>query len=207
MSTQSRAVSVRLALALCGLASLVSADPQPRALDIRLFHAATPAIEAAGISLTDLVSEANPRHWSVRVIERDEWAAIIKRLADGADTMTVHEVAIPGAAEGIVVTRELPWQLDGTVQLPVTSPGAEGQGSAMSIVELPLRIACWIEGKKDDVKVEALIPTGRANAGGSIPLATRVELEVGAKPVLAVAVSCENGACEANVLAVQPREP
>ena len=195
-----------LALALCGLASLVRADPPPRSLDIRLFHAPAPAIEAAGIPLTDLVSAGDPRRWSVRALEADACAAIVARLAEAAGTKLVHEVVIPGAAEGIVVTRELPWQLDGSVQLPVASAGGDGKGSAMSIVEVPLRLACWIEGKNDDVHVEALIPTGRANAGGSTPLATRVELEVGAKPVLAVAVACENGACEANVLAIQPRD-
>ena len=195
-----------LAIALCGLASLVRADPPPRALDIRLFHAAAPAIEAAGISLTDLVSAADPRAWSVRALEQAEWATIVARLADAVVAKTVHEVIIPSTDEGIVVTRELPWQLDGSVQLPVASTAGEGKGSAMSIVEVPLRFACWLEGKSDDVHVEALIPTGHASAGGAIPLATRVEFEVGAKPILAVAVACENGACEANVLAIQPRD-
>jgi hypothetical protein len=192
-----------LALAGCVAASRAPAAPAPRQLDVRLFHASAPAIEAVGIPLADLIDASDPRRWSVRSFEKDEWSAAVARLMDSP---AVREIKIPGAGRGVAVTREVPWQLDGAVKMAVFSGGSGA--SSPAVVELPLRLAAWIEGEASDapVRIEALIPTGWTSADAGIPLATRVELELGPQPVLAVSVTCEAGTCLANVLAIQAQD-
>ena len=196
-----RTLAGRLALASMLLATIANAAAPPRHVSVRLFHASAPAIEAAGIPLSALISAGDPRSWDVRVLPKDEWRGLVARLAA---SKTVHEIAVPGAEGGIDVTRETPWQLDGSVRLAVSDGAAKG--SSVSMVELPLRLACWLESEKADapLHVEALVPTGHASAAAAIPLATRVEFEVGTAPVVAVAVTCEGEACEVNVLAIAP---
>ena len=184
------------ALALAASAAVASADDAV-AVEIRLFRGSSSAMAVAGASRIDAtrVDDAAKRAWIRQAVDEGEWKHLVTALANAKGVTEV-----PVAGEGIAhVSAERPWQLDGVVQIPSTR--TEDGKVTVSFVEVPLRVAAWIQ-SDDVVQVEALVPTGATGSEDKSP-ASRVELALSDKPVVALLPACPTEGCQATLLAVR----